>query len=97
MDWLDRMNNAMEYVEKHLADVIDFNQAARIACCSTYHFQRMFSFITDVPLSEYIRRRRMTLAAFELQQGGTRIIDIAMKYGYESPEAFSRAFKKCMV
>ncbi|WP_331281696.1 helix-turn-helix transcriptional regulator [Paenibacillus sp. FSL P4-0081] len=94
MDWLDRMNNAMEYVEKHLADVIDFNQAARIACCSTYHFQRMFSFITDVPLSEYIRRRRMTLAAFELQQGGTRIIDIAMKYGYESPEAFSRAFKK---
>lgn len=94
MDWLDRMNNAMEYLENHLTDVIDFNQAARIACCSTYHFQRMFSFITEVPLSEYIRRRRMTLAAFELQQSGTKIIDIAMKYGYESPEAFSRAFKK---
>lgn len=94
MDWLDRMNNAMEYVETHLSEVIDFNQVARIACCSTYHFQRMFSFITDVPLSEYIRRRRMTLAAFELQQSGVKIIDIALKYGYESPEAFSRAFKK---
>lgn len=94
MDWLDRMNNAMEYVETHLSEVIDFNQVARIACCSTYHFQRMFPFITDVSLSEYIRRRRMTLAAFELQQSGTKIIDIALKYGYESPEAFSRAFKK---
>ncbi len=94
MDWLDRMNNAMEYVETHLSEVIDFNQVARIACCSTYHFQRMFPFITDVSLSEYIRRRRMTLAAFELQQSGVKIIDIALKYGYESPEAFSRAFKK---
>ncbi|RUS46048.1 AraC family transcriptional regulator [Cohnella sp. AR92] len=94
MDWLDRMNSAMEYVETHLSDAIDYDQVARIACCSTYHFQRMFSFITNVPLGEYIRRRRLSLAAFELQQKGTRVIDIALKYGYESPEAFSRAFKK---
>lgn len=94
MDWLKRMNNAMEYVETHLSDEIDFNQVAKIACCSTYHFQRMFSFITSVPLSEYIRRRRLTLAAFELQQSDAKVIDTALKYGYESPEAFSRAFKK---
>lgn len=94
MDWLDRMNSAMEYVESHLSEEIDYEQVARITCCSTYHFNRMFSFITNVPLSEYIRRRRLTLAAFELQQSGAKVIDIALKYGYESPEAFSRAFKK---
>lgn len=94
MDWLGRMNNAMDYIETHLSENIDYDQVARIACCSTYHFQRMFSFITDVPLSEYIRRRRLTLAAFELQSRELKVIDIAFKYGYESPEAFSRAFKK---
>lgn len=94
MDWLDRMNNAMEYIETHLSKAIDYDQVAKIACCSTYHFQRMFPFITNVPLSEYVRRRRLTLAAFELQQSDARVIDIALKYGYESPEAFSRAFKK---
>jgi AraC family transcriptional regulator len=94
MDWLKRMNDAMEYIETHLSEVIDYDQVAKIACCSTYHFQRMFPFITNVPLSEYIRRRRLTLAAFELQNSGVKVIDMAFKYGYESPEAFSRAFKK---
>lgn len=94
MDWLARMNNAMEYVETKLSEAIDYDQVARIGCCSTYHFQRMFSFITNVTLAEYIRRRRLTLAAFELQNTGVKVIDIALKYGYESPEAFSRAFKK---
>jgi len=94
MDWLDRMNGAMDYIEANLADEISYDAAARIACCSTYHFQRMFSFIAGVPLSEYIRRRRLTLAAFELQAGGVKVIDAALKYGYESPVAFSRAFKK---
>lgn len=94
MDWLERMNNAMEYIETRLSENIDYDQVAKIACCSTYHFQRMFSFITSVPLSEYIRRRRLTLAAFELQQSDAKVIDTALKYGYESPEAFSRAFKK---
>ncbi|MCL1820389.1 MAG: AraC family transcriptional regulator [Oscillospiraceae bacterium] len=94
MDWLDNMNAAIEYIETHLANEISYDRAAQIACCSTYHFQRMFSYITGVPLSEYIRRRRLTLAAFELQTGNCKVIDTAMKYGYESPEAFSRAFKK---
>ena len=94
MDWLEQMNAAIDYLETHLEDDISYDRAAQIACCSTYHFQRMFSYITGVPLSEYIRRRRLTLAAFELQAGECRVIDAAFKYGYDSPEAFSRAFKK---
>jgi len=93
MDWLDSMNRAMDYIELHLTDKIEYEQLAKIVCCSVYHFQRMFSFMSGVSLSEYIRRRRLTLAAIELQNSNTKIIDIAMKYGYESPEAFSRAFK----
>ena len=93
MDWLDRMNNAMDYIEKNLTEDISFDEAAKIACCSTYHFQRMFSFITDVAISEYIRRRRLTLAAFDLQIANARVIDIALKYGYDSPKSFARAFK----
>ncbi len=93
MDWLDRMNSAMEYIETNLADTISFDAIAQRACCSTYHFQRMFPFITGVSLSEYIRRRRLTLAAFELQTTDSKVIDVAMKYGYDSPEAFARAFK----
>lgn len=56
MDWLEHMNAAMDYIEAHLADEISYDQAARLACCSTYHFQRMFSYLTGVPLAEYIRR-----------------------------------------
>lgn len=93
MDWLDRMNSAMEYIETNLADTISFDEIAQRACCSTYHFQRMFPFITGVSLSEYIRRRRLTLAAFELQTTDSKVNDVAMKYGYDSPEAFARAFK----
>lgn len=94
MDWLDNMNAAIEYVESNMTGDISYDRAAQIAGCSTYHFQRMFSYITGVSLSQYIRRRRLTLAAFELQNGDVKVIDTAIKYGYESPEAFSRAFKK---
>lgn len=94
MDWLDRMNNAMDYIESNLAENISYDKIAQLACCSTYHFQRMFPFITGVTISEYIRRRRLTLAAFELQTTDVKVIDVAMKYGYESPDAFTRAFKE---
>ena len=94
MDWIKNLNASIDYIEANLANEISYDYAAKIACCSTYHFQRMFSYISEVPLSEYIRRRRLTLAAFELQSGDRKIIDVALKYGYESPEAFSRAFKK---
>jgi AraC family transcriptional regulator len=90
---VQKMNNAIEYIENHLNEEIDFNVVAKIACCSGYHFQRFFPFMAEIPLSEYIRRRRLTLAAFELQSTNAKVIDIAIKYGYESPEAFARAFK----
>ncbi|MGI6705797.1 MAG: helix-turn-helix transcriptional regulator [Clostridia bacterium] len=93
MEWLERVNGAIDYIEDNLAGHIDYKTAAQIACCSTYQFQRMFSFITDVSLSEYIRRRRLTLAAFELQHSNMKVVDVAFKYGYDSPEAFTRAFQ----
>lgn len=94
MDWLNRMNSAIVYLEDNLDKEIDYERVAKEACCSVYHFQRMFSFITDITLSEYIRRRRFTLAAFELQNTEIRIIDLALKYGYDTHESFSRAFQK---
>lgn len=92
MQWVERLNEAMEYVESHLTGTIDRERAAQIACCSSYHFQRMFSYMAGVPLSEYIRRRKMTLAAADLQRGD-RVADVAARYGYESPTAFNRAFQ----
>lgn len=70
MEWLERMNRAIDYIEANLIGEIELREAARMACCSSYQFQRMFSFITDVTLAEYSRRRRLTLAALELQHGG---------------------------
>src|SRR5690242_9463059 len=93
MEWLERMNRAIEYIEENLAGGIELSEVARMACCSSFQFQRMFSFITDVTLAEYIRRRRLTLAALELQHDGvTKVFDVALKYGYESPVSFARAF-----
>ena len=93
MDWLDRMNSAMDYIEENLATEISYDEIAKRALCGSGHFQRMFPFITGVTLSDYIRRRRLTLAAFDLQEADAKVIDVALKYGYDSPEAFSRAFR----
>ena len=93
MEWIHRLNQSMNYIEEHLTDEIDYEQLGRIACCSTYHYQRMFSYMAGITLAEYIRRRKMSLAAVDLQSGDARIIDIAEKYGYRSPTAFNRAFQ----
>lgn len=92
MNWLTKMNAALDYIENNLTEDIDFAIVAQKACCSLYNFQRMFSFITDVPLAEYIRRRRLTQAALELQNPSAKVIDVALKYRYDSPVSFSRAF-----
>lgn len=92
MDTLENMKYAIDYIENNLGSEIEYARIAQIALCSQYHFQRMFAFLTGVPLSEYIRRRRLTLAAFDLQKSKDKIIDIALKYGYTSPDSFSRAF-----
>lgn len=93
MNGLAHMNGAMAYIEEHLREEIDYAEVARRALCSEYHFRRMFSFLAGISLSEYIRRRRLTLAAFELQTTQAKIIDVAMTYGYHSPDAFARAFQ----
>lgn len=92
MDWITRLNQALAYIEEHLDGKIELEQAAKLAYCSTYHFQRMFTYLAGIPLSEYIRRRRMTRAALDLQNGA-KVLDVALKYGYESPTAFNRAFR----
>lgn len=92
MDSLKNMNEAISYIEVNLTGCIDMVKVAQLAHCSEYHFKRMFSFLADITLSEYIRRRRLTLAAFDLKKTGDKVIDIAMRYGYSSPDAFTRAF-----
>lgn len=93
MDTLKKMNEALGYIEANLTNDIDFKEVARLALCSEYHFKRMFSFLAGITLSEYIRRRRLTLAAFELCNNDVKIIDTAIKYGYNSPDSFTRAFQ----
>lgn len=92
MDSIIYMNYAMAYIEEHLTEEIDYSEISRIAYCSEYHFKRMFSFLSGISLSEYIRRRRLTFAALDLKDRNLRIIDVAVKYGYGSADSFTRAF-----
>lgn len=94
MDWLSGMNAAMGYIEDHLTDEIHVQEMAKMLCCSSVEFGRVFAFITGVTLSDYIRRRKLTQAGIELRHGTQKVIDIAMKYGYTSHAAFSRAFRE---
>ena len=93
MDWQKQMNRAMEYIENNLSGKPDYNTAAQYMNCSEWEFRRIFSFLTQIPVSEYIRRRRLTVAVSDIRNGD-KIIDIAQRYGYESQAAFSRAFRQ---
>lgn len=93
MDLLEKLNGPLEYIEENLTNNIDFKEVARLSSCSQSYFRRMFSILAGITLSEYIRRRRLTLAAFELNNFNVRILDIAIKYGYSSPDSFARAFR----
>jgi AraC family transcriptional regulator len=90
---LERLNQAMEHIERHLDQQIEVAELARIAFTSEYHFRRMFSALASVPLSEYIRRRRLTVAGAEVLAGEATLLDVAVRYGYNSGEAFARAFR----
>lgn len=93
MDWMKRLNQSIDYIEQHLAEELDYEKIAEIADCPSYYFQQMFLYMSGITLREYIRRRRLSLAAVELQKDNEKVIDIALKYGYESSTAFTRAFK----
>ncbi|MET9522724.1 AraC family transcriptional regulator [Streptomyces coeruleorubidus] len=90
---LERLNQAMEHIERHLDESVDVAELARIATTSEYHLRRMFSALAGMPLSEYIRRRRLTVAGAEVLAGGETLLEIAVRYGYGSGEAFARAFR----
>jgi len=94
MDWSSRVNLALDYIEANLENDINLAQAARLALCTQGRFADIFLATTGLHVSEYIRRRRLSIAAVELQASDEKIIDIALKYGYTSPTAFNRAFQK---
>ncbi|WP_405942752.1 GyrI-like domain-containing protein [Streptomyces sp. NBC_00207] len=90
---LERWNQAMEHIECHLDQRIEVADLARIVVTSEYHFRRLFSALAGVPLSEYIRRRRLTVAGAEVLGGERTLLEVAVRYGYTSGEAFARAFR----
>ena len=94
MDFVERMNRVMDYIEERLGEGIEPGEIARIMACPFAVFQRSFIQITGIPVSEYVRRRKLTCAAYDLQNTDEKIIDIALKYGYDSPDAFAAAFKR---
>ena len=93
MNWQNEMNNAINYIEANITKKIDYSKAASIACCSLSRFQNIFMFFTGITPLEYVRKRRMALSAGELINSNIKIIDLSFKYGYDSPEAFTRSFK----
>ncbi|MFH9607476.1 GyrI-like domain-containing protein [Streptomyces sp. NPDC017448] len=91
---LERLNDAMDHIEAHLGERIDAADLARIAMTSEHHFRRMFSALAGLPLAEYVRRRRMTVAGAEVLAAPDRtLLDVAVRYGYDSGEGFARAFR----
>lgn len=92
MDWITGISRAIDYIEEHLTDNIDYAEVAKQAYSSSYRFQRVFSILCGYTLGEYIRNRRLTLAGNELKNANCKVIDVALKYGYENPDSFSRAF-----
>ena len=94
MDWISGMQNAINYIEAHLTDAIDYEEVAAQSFSSSYHFQRVFSILCGFTIGEYIRSRRLSLAGAELTASDVKVIDVALKYGYDSPDSFAKAFQK---
>jgi len=94
MDWVTGIQNAINYIESHITDEIEMDLVAKEAACSEFYFQRIFSILCGITLGDYIRNRRLTLAGNELCASDTKVIAIALKYGYQTPESFTRAFTK---
>ena len=94
MDWITGIQKAIDYIEANLTEEIDYEKVAAESFSSSYHFQRVFSVLCGYTLGEYIRLRRLSLAGVELANGRDKVIDIALKYGYDSPDSFAKAFQK---
>lgn len=94
MEWVQGLNQALKYIEAHICDDIDSEKISKQIFLSSFHFQRIFSLLTGITLAEYIRNRRLSLAGTELVRTDVKVIDLAFKYGYETPESFSKAFTR---
>lgn len=94
MDWIQGMSSAIDYMEKNLLEPPDFDEIAKAAGSSTFHFMRMFNILTGFTVGEYIRNRRLTIAGQELALSNAKVVDIAFKYGYETHESFTKAFRQ---
>ena len=96
MDWITGIQNAINYIEDHIIEELDYEQIAKVSFSSSFHFQRVFSILCSYTLGEYIRNRRLTLAGTELANTREKVIDVAFKYGYDNPESFTKAFRSSM-
>ena len=94
MDWIIGIQRAIDYIEDNLTETINYDEVAKKCYSSSYHFQRVFSILCGFTLGEYIRNRRLTLAGRELATTNVKVINVALKYGYESPDSFAKAFQK---
>lgn len=94
MDWVMGMQRAIDYVEAHITEELDYSEIARQSYSTAYHFQRVFGLLCGYTLGEYIRSRRLTLAGGELAGSGAKVVDVALKYGYDNPDSFARAFTR---
>lgn len=94
MDWIQGIQRAIDYAEAHMTEKIDYDEAARQAYSSPFHFQRVFGILCGFSYGDYIRMRRLSLAGEALSKGNAKVIDIALRYGYDTPESFSRAFAR---
>jgi len=94
MEWVRTLNHAIDYMEVHLVENITCEDVAGHIYISSFHFQRIFNLLTGLTVGEYIRNRRLSLAGQDLLKGNERVIDIALRYCYETPESFTKAFRR---
>lgn len=94
MNWVESISNAIEYIEDNITENLTIENIAKHACVSPFYFQKGFTMLCGFTVGEYIRNRRLSLAASDLLSTNERIIDIAIKYGYDSPDSFTKAFTR---
>ena len=92
MNWAEGIQSAIDYIEENITEELDYNDIAARAACSAFYFQRIFGALCGLTLGEYIRSRRLSLAGSDIVSTDEKVIDIALKYGYSSPDSFTRAF-----
>lgn len=93
-NWINGFQESIDYIEKNLDGSLDIEDIAAKAALSSFYYQRIFSAMCDMTVGDYIRSRRMTLAAQELSSTDAKVIDVALKYGYDSPDSFAKAFSR---